>query len=120
MEHLITDLVRVDGRFQPGLVNKQQYVFEGLGGGREPMSTTMKVREFLCVRVCASVCTSVCVCVCVSVCGCASLKKYVHVFGCMCVHVCLSVCAWLCVFEGLGGNQEPTSTTMGVRVVLYV
>ncbi len=93
MEHLITDLVRVDGRFQPGLVNKQQYVFEGLGGGREPMSTTMKVREFLCVRVCASVCTSVCVCLCV----CVWLRKFEKVCACVWLHVCACVFVCMCL-----------------------
>lgn len=65
LDHLIMDLVRVDGRFKPGLVNMQQYVFEGLGGGREPMSTTMKVCVFICVRMTQTVRASVYVCFCV-------------------------------------------------------
>ena len=49
---LIADLLRVDGRFKPGLVNKQQFVFECLGAGPAAMDTNTKVSVLCVLQVC--------------------------------------------------------------------
>ena len=75
----------------------------------------MRVREFVCMRVCEFVCLCVCVCMrlceyvcacmcaCVSLCACMCVSMWVSACPCVCVcmrvraFVCMRVCACVCL-----------------------